>query len=323
MFDALYTLPLNLALLVFLLGCVGLDLLFGDPQGWPHPVRLIGRGLDLCEKWVRGVGIPLRLGGQIALVVMVVLCAGSVWLLTSLPLVGELAGLYLGSAGLALGCLLRECGIVLELVESGQLGQARRHLGGLVSRDTAEMNASEILRSLGETLAENFNDGFVAPFFWLALCGPIGLWAYKAVSTMDSMWGYRTERFEALGNAGAKADDLLAWIPARLSAVCIWLAGMMTLRFTSFGALVRDAEKMESPNAGWPMSAAAYVVGVSMGGPTRYFGQMKEKPLLGPTGQEWTPGKIRQMRKVLALAAALHVAVFAVLGSWLDVWSVG
>jgi len=239
-----------------------------------------------------------------------------------LPLVGELLALYLGYAGLAWGCLLRETSAVLALLERGNLPAARAHLAGLVSRDTDDMDQEEAYRALGETLAENFNDGFVAPFFWLALFGPAALWVYKAVSTADSMWGYRIERFEKVGKAGARLDDALAWIPARLAALCIWLAGWLMLRPSSWGRVVREARTMDSPNAGWPMSAAAHAARVSMGGPTRYFGAVKDKPRLGPDGP-WNGYAIRTMRRVLMLAAGLCAVFLAGLGSLLALWSLG
>ena len=321
MLDMLYNLPLNLSLLVFLLGCAALDLLFGDPREWPHPVRIIGAALNRLEGWAKGFWLGPRVGGALCVLALALGCAGIASLLSGLPLVGELLALYLGYAGLALGCLLRETQAVLDLLENGRLAAARAHLAGLVSRDTADMDQDEVCRALGETLAENFNDGYVAPFFWLALLGPAGLWAYKAVSTVDSMWGYRTERFEELGKAGARADDALAWIPARLAALFIWIAGWLLLRPASWSHIARDARTMDSPNAGWPMSAAAHVCGVSMGGPTRYFGAIKDKPPLGPLGLPWSTGKIRAMRRVLLLAALLFTSCATAAGSFLAWWS--
>lgn len=321
MLEALYDLPLNLSLLVFLLGCMALDLLFGDPRDWPHPVRLIGAVLNRLEGWARGSRLGPFLAGLFVTLGLALGCAWLVKLLTGLPLVGEMLALYLGYAGLALGCLLREVGAVLHLLESGRLAAARAHLAGLVSRDTEDMTEEEVLRALGETLAENFNDGFVAPFFWLSLLGPAALWAYKAVSTVDSMWGYRTERFERLGKAGARADDVLAWAPARLAAGLIWLAGWMSGMRVPWKTVAADARTMDSPNAGWPMSAAAHTAGVSMGGPTRYFGEIKDKPPLGPLGVTWTIGGVRRMRRIIVLAAALGVASLSVAGSYLGWWS--
>jgi len=321
--ETLYNLPLNLSLFVFLLGCMVLDLLFGDPRDWPHPVRLIGKALERLENPARGFFLGPRLGGALSVAAVALGSALLVHLLTKLPLVGEILALYLGYAGLALGCLLRETNAVLHLLETGRLAAARAHLAGLVSRDTEDMTEDEVCRALGETLAENFNDGFVAPLFWLCLLGPAALWAYKAVSTVDSMWGYRTTRFEELGKAGARADDILAWIPARLAAISIWATGWLRLSPAAWEPMARDARVMESPNAGWPMSAAAHVAGVSMGGPTRYFGEIKDKPFLGPLGVPWSVQRIRAMMRIILLAALLCATVLTVTGSYLAWWTLG
>ena len=322
MVEALHHLPVNLAIFIFLSGAVILDLLFGDPKDWPHPVRLVGRALTLSENWAREYFLGPVLGGGF---IVLILAGTSFFLaraLSQIPLAGELLALYLSYAGLAWGCLLRETNTVLTLLEKGQLQAAQIHLAGLVSRDTTDLDKNDAYRSLAETLSENFNDAFIAPFFWLALGGPAMLWAYKAISTADSMWGYRTKRFEHIGKVGARLDDFLAWIPARLSALGIFLAGWILLRPVSWKKITRDARRMASPNAGWPMSAAAHVVRAGMGGATTYHGEIIDKPRLGPDDL-WAPDKIRILRRVLSLAAALDAACLIVLGSWLSWWTLG
>ena len=164
----------------------------------------------------------------------------------------------------------------------------------LVSRDTSTLDVAGLRRTLAETVSENLNDGFVAPLFYLALFGPGGMWAYKVVSTMDSMWGYRTEQYRDLGRGAAKTDDFLAWIPARITARIMLFAGkrLGLDHSTAKARYALDAAKIESPNAGWPMAAAAWLVRGQMGGPTVYFGEMKDKPVLGPVGENWDRKKI-------------------------------
>jgi adenosylcobinamide-phosphate synthase len=169
----------------------------------------------------------------------------------------------------------------------------------LVSRDTAAMDGPQLRRALAETLAENFNDAFVAPLFWLMLGGPVALWLYKTVSTFDSMWGYRTEQWEKLGKAGALCDDALAWIPARLSAVLLYATaqGQYSKEQWPGWAVVRQqAHLMASPNAGWPMVAAAWLHNAGMGGPTPYFGKVVNKPQLGPQNMpQWDDERLQQL----------------------------
>jgi adenosylcobinamide-phosphate synthase len=266
-----------------------LDLLLGDPARLPHPVRWLGAVINLLEKAVRRPGVPLRFAGA-GCVLLVAGGAGVVvWLLSAIPLIGLLFALYLAYAGLGLGCLLAECRKVALHLKQGDVDAARTALSWLVSRDTTDMDEQAIRRALAETVSENLNDGFTAPFFYLMLFGPTGMWVYKAVSTMDSMWGYRSKEWRELGWAAARCDDILAWIPARLTALFMLLAGrFLGLETTGlWGRIGFDASRVESPNAGWPMAAAAWLLRASLGGPAVYFGVVKEKPVLGPQEGEW------------------------------------
>ena len=294
-----------------------LDLILGDPHGFPHPVRLLGYVLDKLEKFIRKKGLPLRLSGW---VVLGLLFGGSwyfVHLLTHLSMLGLILAIYFGYAGLALGCLLKETRKVVATLGVDDIQQARQFLSGLVSRDTKDMDASDIRRSLAETLSENLNDGFVAPLFYLCLFGPAGLWAYKAVSTMDSMWGYRTERYLLLGQGGALADDVLAYVPARLTAGLMILAGMITgcSWRAAMHAFPADATRMESPNAGWPMAAAAWLCGASMGGPTVYHGKIKDKPRLGPPDRLWGDSELTKLMIICRRAGVLAAVVLIPAGA--------
>ncbi|BDQ32727.1 adenosylcobinamide-phosphate synthase CbiB [Pseudodesulfovibrio portus] len=276
---------------------VALDSVFGDPKSLPHPVRFIGKLLELYEGSARRVRIPLRAAGWVAVFLFAVSAWGAVAYLTAIPYLGVVIGVYFAYAGLALGCLMKDARTVARLLDYGSMAEARRELAMLVSRDTGTLDEAGLRRTLAETVSENLNDGFVAPLFYLSLFGPGGMWAYKTVSTMDSMWGYRTERYRDLGRGAAKTDDLLAWIPARITARIMLFAGRrLGLDHAAAKANYKgDALKMESPNAGWPMAAAAWLAGGQMGGPTVYFGKIKDKPLLGPTGQDWDKGKIRTL----------------------------
>ncbi|WP_319584847.1 adenosylcobinamide-phosphate synthase CbiB [uncultured Pseudodesulfovibrio sp.] len=288
-----------------------LDRLLGDPASWPHPVRLIGKGLDLFEAAVRRLGVNLRLAGWGAVLIF----AWAAWFivgeLTAIRYLGPILAVYFAYAGLAMGCLLKEARQVARLLDSGDLPGARTALSMLVSRETAGLDAPDIRRTLAETVSENLNDGFTAPLFYLALFGPSGLWAYKTVSTMDSMWGYRTDRYIDLGQGAAKTDDVLAWIPARLTAFFLFIVGrrLGLKAATARGRYRDDARKMESPNAGYPMAAAAWLLEAQMGGPTVYFGKIKDKPVLGPVGATWDRAKLRKLFRLTAMAGVLAALV--------------
>lgn len=282
-----------------------LDLVLGDPQRWPHPVRLLGAALERLEPAGQALPRSFRRAYGLAVAALLGLAAYAlVSLLTGIPGAGWLLGIYFAYSGLALGQLLREARNVSRLIRSGDLDAARRALSFLVSRDTSALDEPGLWRTLAETVSENFCDAFVAPMFYLALGGPALLWFYKTISTMDSMWGYKTKRYVDLGWAGARADDLLAWIPARLSALLLIVAGFF-MGFSARDAIrnvAADAAKMSSPNAGWPMAAAAWLCGRGMGGPATYFGEAVMKPVLGGRTANWEFQNVESLLKLVIFA---------------------
>jgi len=293
------------------LAATALDLAFGDPPFLPHPVRGIGIALDRLEARAPAGETARRVFGLAGVALLAGASGGLAYALSLTPMFGEFIAVYLGFAGLALGCLIRDGEKAVKLIAQGDLPAARLAVGLLVSRDTAHLDAAGLRRALAETLSENLCDGFAAPLFYLALGGPGLLWAYKAVSTADSMWGYKTERFRALGWAAARSDDALAYVPARLCALTMLLAGFalkLDVR-AAFANLRRDAGKSASPNAGWPMAAAAWLCGGSMGGQDRYFGVQAQKPLLGPAGQPWDETRLAKLRLLVPVSGLLFAAL--------------
>lgn len=299
-----------------------LDLAFADPKmPWPHPVCWIGWLYKRLEKAGRSLlassllSPPCHLAGQIfgrlvgllCLLVIVFLTGGTVWLLVNLPLLGPLLAIYLAFSGLAMGSLVQAGREVLEVVESKPPAEGARALSRLVSRDTSGMDKPVLLKTLADTLAENFTDALVAPFFWLLVAGPVGLWCYKAVSTGDSMWGYKTEKWLLLGWAPARGDDLLAFVPARLSALLLWLADKVwpvrtwSGKWPGLGTIARQAKGMTSPNSGWSMTALAWLVRARMAGPSVYFGQLVHKEWLGPPPEQSLPWSASLIHVLLAL----------------------
>jgi len=298
-----------------------LDTLFGDPKTLPHPVRYIGKGLDIYEASARRMNLDLRVAGWIAVFLFSIGIWGITEFLMAIPYVGVLIAIYLGFAGLALGCLVRDSRRVATLLNTGDLPGARQALSLLVSRDTSKLDPNGIRRTLAETVSENLNDGFVAPMFYLAIFGPGGLWAYKAVSTMDSMWGYKTEKYRELGYGAAKTDDWLAYIPARITAWLMLVIGKRHgLAYTSAKSnFQKDAIKMESPNAGWPMAAAAWLFSGRMGGPADYFGETKEKPLLGPANGIWDKKTIQALINFCKKTGHTSAWIFILMFGWLQI----
>jgi adenosylcobinamide-phosphate synthase len=281
-----------------------LDVFLPDLRSLPHPVQGIARLADRLEALVRPRGAALSMGATAAGAVVLVVWLG-VFLCLKIPYAGLLCAVYFSWAGLALGELLREGRRALDLTEQGGLAEARAAVQMLVTRDTSAMERTDLRRTLAETLSENLNDAFVAPFFWLLLTGPAGLWAYKAVSTLDSMWGYKTEQWLLFGRLAARADDCLAFLPARLSALFLYLTAVVLKKpysWPGWRRIALEAGRMASPNAGWPMAAAAWLHGAGMGGPAVYHGLPVLKPLIGPQGRAWEREDVLDLIRHLRLA---------------------
>ncbi|HYP05131.1 MAG TPA: adenosylcobinamide-phosphate synthase CbiB [Bryobacteraceae bacterium] len=283
---------------------VALDLALGDPHWFPHPVRGIGWMISRGEQAVRSSKLPLRIAGVVLCATVAAASAGLVWL--TLPW----GNIYWAYSFLALRSLDVESAHVIRTLRIGDIVAARKQLAMIVGRDTATLDESEIVRALIETVSENFGDGVVAPLFYLALLGPAGMAAYKAVNTLDSMVGYKDARYRELGWASAKLDDVLNYIPARLSAAFVWIAatllGMSPAR--SVRTTWRDAASQPSPNSGWPEAAFAGALGVQLGGINFYRGVESRKPRIGESHRPLVLTEFSRARRLLYTAALLAIA---------------
>ncbi|PXX99668.1 adenosylcobinamide-phosphate synthase CbiB [Halomonas sp. LBP4] len=282
--------PLGLSLLALVLAAIAVDLLVGDPHRLPHPVVGMGRVIARLERaWNRGSARARRYRGALLTVVVVLGVYGLAWgLLTLLgrlgPWLALAAELWLLATTLAIKGLGDAARAVASPLARGDLRGARQALAGIVGRDTTALDEGEVARGAVETVAENTVDGITAPLFWALLGGaPLAL-AYKAVNTLDSMVGYRSERYADFGYASARLDDLVNWLPARLTALAIWLAawGMPGMRARgALAATCREAPRHPSPNAGWPESIVARLLGVQLGGTNVYAGVASHRATLG------------------------------------------
>jgi adenosylcobinamide-phosphate synthase len=191
------------------------------------------------------------------------------------------------------------------------LDEARLSLALIVGRETGSLDEEGILRACIETVAENTSDGVIGPLFYLFLGGPILALIYKGASTLDSMVGYRDDRYRELGWASARFDDLLNLIPSRLTGLLMAVAAF-PVGLNGWGALrimARDARKHSSPNAGFPEAAAAGALGVRLGGAAVYFGERVEKPTLGDPGRPITPATYRAMVRLMYLSSLLALGL--------------
>jgi adenosylcobinamide-phosphate synthase len=277
-----------------------------------HPATWLGAlidALDLRLNREHWPGSLRRAAGVLALATLVSLCLSLGWLLQwaalalpiGLPLLSALA-----STLLAQRSLYEHVADVARALEIS-LEEGRASVAKIVGRDVSDLDEAGVSRAAIESLAENLSDGVVAPTLWLALLGLPGALAYKAVNTADSMIGHRTPRFEAFGWASARLDDLLNWPAARLSAVFLVVAAISVSRASAWEAIQtgrRDARRHASPNAGWPEAAMAGALGLQLGGPRAYDGQLAESPYLGLGRKNATPKDIWRALRLYQRALA-------------------
>jgi adenosylcobinamide-phosphate synthase len=302
-----------------------LDLILGDPQWFPHPVRLIGRLIGWLENFFRGLGTTnswLKISGVI---LVLIICGGTFsvtfflihWAGNFSWYSGLACSILLGYTALATRDLHVETRKVLGALEEGNIPRARQELAFLVGRDTAHLDEPEILRALVETIAENTSDGVIAPLFYLGLAGPPLALTYKAINTLDSMVGYKNDRYRNFGWASAKLDDAANFIPARLSGFIIVLSSFLLGKpwRNSLGILWRDRSKHESPNSAWPEAAMAGALGVQLGGLNYYFGQPSLKPFIGDRKKEIEMTDVRESWKILYLSS-FGILLFSLFLAW-------
>lgn len=300
-----------------------LDILIGDPRWAPHPVRWIGRAVSWLEVFLRLLfrgPIMERIGGTFMALLLptIVYFIASYIISLSFDLnfyAGLIATIYFGYTTIALGDLVKEAGSIEKRLRSDDLEGARSGLAGIVSRETFYLDKSSIIRGTIESVSENSSDGIIAPLFYMALGGVPLAMAYKAINTLDSMIGYKTERYLHFGWASARLDDLANYIPARITGLLIVIASFI-MRFNPTGAfriMLRDGKKHDSPNAGIPEAAMAGALGVQLGGPSVYFGVMEDKPAIGDPISALSLDHIRKAIKITYSVSFLMLVAIIIL----------
>lgn len=267
-----------------------LDLLIGDPPNWPHPVRLIGRIITGLETWVRKRFVNLRAGGFILLLGTLLAVSLPIVLMNVIipPPFLKIGNIYLLYTALACRSLSDEAFRVKKHLDNQDIIGARKQLAMIVGRDTEDLDEAGIVRGVVETVSENTVDGILSPLLFMLIGAPFGasvylVWLFKAVSTLDSMVGYKQAHYAEIGYASAKADDLLNLLPARLGALALIVSGLMFKLDVKRGIRVflRDRNNHDSPNSAHPESAVAGLLGVQLGGTNQYFGMPVHKPTIG------------------------------------------
>lgn len=305
-------------ILALLIG-LALDALIGDPERFPHPVRLIGGYILFAEKLLRKRGGDLRksavfLTASTVLSTMAV-TAIALWALSLWGRLPLLIGMALVNwTGISMKCLAKEARGVEKALESG-IEAGRKRVSRIVGRDTSFLCEEEVVKATVETVAENACDGVISPMVYSLIGGPIAMMGFKAASTLDSMVGYLDPRYKDIGWSSARLDDLLNYIPARLTALLL-CAGAFLTGLDAKNALrvvKRDHRNHKSPNCAWPESAAAGALRIQLGGSHSYFGKFVIKPTIGDGDRAPEKKDIGRANKMMYAACILFAAlIFAV-----------
>jgi len=324
-----------------------LDLFFGDPQKLPHPVVWFGKMIASCDHHYNK-RTHRKLKGALTAITLILFVFAFAWMIRKflgvfalfifdgthqqvyqIPLllyIFDALAIFYCLAGTTLIREVREVFLALDR----SLEEGRKQVARIVGRDTSELSAQEVRTAALETLAENLSDGVIAPLFWLAILGTPGMLAYKMVNTLDSMIGYKTERYRDFGCWAAHIDDIANYIPARLTAILMLLAGIFIPLLSRRGAdrrgglstlrFVRKyARNHASPNSGYPESALAAILDCRFGGPHYYFGELFDKPYIGTNNRPLTTDdmktavRINRTAEVLMVLLTVSVSLFALL----------
>ena len=300
-----------------------LDMVLGDPPVLPHPVRLIGRFISACEKLLyRDNASPRSQFVCGTLLVIIVVGVSTAFTALLLWLCG-LANIWFATVVEGIICywmlatkqLKVESMKVHDALVNGTLDEARSCVSMIVGRDTESLSKEEVAQAAVETVAENTSDGSVAPLVFMALFGAAGGVFYKAVNTLDSMVGYKNDRYRHFGTFAARLDDVLNWIPARLAGVLMCISAWL-LHMDAAGAwriFLRDRLNHSSPNSAHTEAACAGALGIQLGGSHFYFGKLVEKPTIGDPMREICPDDIISANRLLYMTAILGLVVSLVI----------
>jgi adenosylcobinamide-phosphate synthase len=293
-----------------------LDLIFGDPSKLPHPIVWFGKAIAFCEHRLNR-GNHRKLKGALTAVFLIAATFALTWFLRNilnslLPFCDtnlftcffDVLIIFYCLAGTT---LIREVRAVFLALDRS-LEEGRKQVARIVGRDTSELSDQEVRTAALETLAENLSDGVIAPLFWFAILGTPGMLAYKMVNTLDSMIGYKTERYKDFGCWAAHIDDIANYIPARLTAL---LMVMATGRLGLLRFVWKNGRNHASPNSGYPEAALAGILDCRFGGPHYYFGHLFDKPYIGINDRPLTTADMKTAIRINRTAEILMVILTA------------
>lgn len=297
-----------------------LDLIFGDPYSFPHPVKFIGNMITRLEKLFFATSINKLLSGLITFLIVVVTTYFATFLLINISYslnsyLGIAVEILLTYTVLSAKCLEVEAVKVQRELRAKNLENSRKSLSYIVGRDTKELDFAQIIKAVIETVAENTVDGVISPIFYLCLGGVPLAMAFKAISTLDSMIGYRNEKYEEFGKVSARADDVANFIPARLSIIFFTISAfLLRLDYTNaFLICMRDRKNHLSPNCAYSESLTAGALGIQLGGSHYYGGKLVEKQKIGDDLRKADVDDITKTVNMLRIVTFLCILVVCII----------
>ncbi|MCJ0930451.1 adenosylcobinamide-phosphate synthase CbiB [Virgibacillus halodenitrificans] len=283
-----------------------IDRLIGDPPTWPHPVKMIGSLILRLERFLNK-GKHRKAKGTVLLVLILVSVFLVTWgIVLAAYQIHSILGIVVEAMLIATTIAqkgLKEAALgVYQPLKDGDMEKAKQRVSMIVGRDTANLDESEITRATVETVAENCSDGITAPLFWACIGGAPLAMAYRAVNTCDSMVGYKNEQYLYFGWASARFDDVVNWIPSRLTGFCMMMANRSAVlsKGQALSQLRQEAKKHPSPNSGWGEAAAAILLGVQLGGVNYYKGIKSERERMGQAIHQLQKEHIIQTNRIMA-----------------------
>jgi adenosylcobinamide-phosphate synthase len=299
-----------------------MDLVLGDPEGAPHPIRWMGNLIKTWEKPFRRFPVAAIWSGSVFALVLV----SGTWFITFIivwaadfvnPWFGLFMNIVLIYYTLSVKSLKTESLKVLNQLESGSLSEAKKQLAQIVGRDVTPLDESGVTRAAVETVAENLVDGVISPLFYAALGGAPLAMAYKMVNTLDSMIGYKNKRYKEFGRVAAQLDDAANFIPARLAVMVVACAAFFVRLspYRTFRMALRDGRKHLSPNAGIPEAAFAGALEIQLGGANYYQGELVEKPYIGEPIRPVKRNDIKRAVELMSVSSVVWFCVCWLLGS--------
>ncbi|WP_148552117.1 adenosylcobinamide-phosphate synthase CbiB [Paraclostridium bifermentans] len=299
-----------------------LDLIIGDPYSFPHPVRFIGNLIRFTEGKIRKIfksKNQLKTGGFLLWIITVGFTALVTNLILNLLCINNIFYVIIASiilyTTLSTKCLAEEAKKIYEVLKTGDIEKSRKQLSYIVGRDTTSLSENEIIRATVETVAENTVDGIISPMMYGFIGGPVLAMAYKAINTLDSMVGYKNEKYGDIGFASAKIDDIANFIPARITPFFMMIASFI-LGFNSKKSIkiaMRDRKNHKSPNCAYAEGAVAGALEVQLGGTNMYFGEKVYKPTIGDKDRELEAEDILRTNKIMYLTSFIALVIFSII----------